>query len=283
MTVYRCKVRKPNGEIVDGCGFEFQPTIDGPCRFDDVKCDHCGLGFLRAKVSPYERAVGRIVPRGAQSGRVLSNEGMLEDMLAIGRETGSPQPQELPRRVGFNPALAAGYEPERPHELASHQTLETATELYRLGAGKDRLEALRHVLVTVRALAIDAAVERDPNDGLTVMAVRQSIALLQSLLPANAAADKQAQVAMAAEHNATADFRIVKEILEVYGGPHSVAALERLAKILILPGEWVDMAAASIRGAAVNLMAEGGYLEPDGTLHVKKFRDDQTRLRGLPT
>lgn len=54
-TVYRCKVRKPDDTIVDGCGFEFTPTIEGPLRFDGLKCTHCGMGFMRAKS---ERLVG---------------------------------------------------------------------------------------------------------------------------------------------------------------------------------------------------------------------------------
>ncbi len=48
-TLYRCKVRKRNGEVSDGCGFEFTPTVDGPVRFTDASCPHCKHGFLRAK------------------------------------------------------------------------------------------------------------------------------------------------------------------------------------------------------------------------------------------
>jgi len=62
---------------------------------------------------------------------------------------------------------------------------------------------LKEVAPRVGQLRAQAALHPDAH--VDVALVRETIALLQSLLPVNPAADKQAQVDMASEHHARAD------------------------------------------------------------------------------
>ncbi len=68
MSAYRCKVVKRDGHVVDGCGFEFTPTLDGPVTFVDAACPLCKVGFLRTTTRPTPW------PGGRSSGPI-SNQG----------------------------------------------------------------------------------------------------------------------------------------------------------------------------------------------------------------
>ena len=46
-TTYRCKVRKPDGAIVDGCGYEFTPRDPEHFTRDGMGCPECKAGSLR--------------------------------------------------------------------------------------------------------------------------------------------------------------------------------------------------------------------------------------------
>lgn len=146
---YRCKVRKPNGEIVDGCGHE--GTYEG-------SCDDCGLGFMRHK---------------------LSGGGDLSE----------------------------------------------------------RVNVVRSVHARVRALLFAEAMPPDQSsvDGT----VRETIALLQSLLPASPERDKQAQVAMATDHNTRADTRELRAYID-----RADAALQLYSPA---PGSWAHDAECARR------------------------------------
>ncbi len=69
--------------------------------------------------------------------------------------------------------------------------------------GAARARVLKEVAPRVGQLRAQAALHPDAH--VDVALVRETIALLQSLLPANPAADKQAQIDMANEHHARAD------------------------------------------------------------------------------
>lgn len=47
-TVYRCKARKPNGEIVDGCGWQGEPAVT---QGSALMCPTCGSTTLRLAVA----------------------------------------------------------------------------------------------------------------------------------------------------------------------------------------------------------------------------------------
>lgn len=169
--VYRCKVRKPNGEITDGCGHEFAPTIEGPLRFDDIACPVCPAGFLREKSGP-------LTPWPAK--QILPGDSFT-----------------LSRQVHGGPLVA---------EVLAFANKGVDAHLgTEVGLNVDRLTVLRAVLANVKALAFAAA--GPAPQGITSdedELVATTLTLLRSLLPAEPAADKQAQTAMAEHYGSKA-------------------------------------------------------------------------------
>lgn len=206
---FRCKVRKPDGSIVDGCGFEFTPTIDGPLRFTDAACPHCKHGFLREKVSilpgdkftlTRETEKGRLMPGVMSTGGVGGVGGHVSDLRRVGKATELGLRYE-PKGSHFTPAEVMALAQKRVGEHMSQ----------RLGApeavGADRRRVLGAVHARVKALGIVSVITTEGPTESEAASVRECIALLKSLLPPVPGADAQAQRDMAAEHNRAADVR----------------------------------------------------------------------------
>lgn len=152
---YRCKTRKPNGEIVDGCGYQTDVAPVG-----SSKCPNCaGVGFLR------------------QVGEVRDGESA----VFFGTHSG-----------GVSGAGAGYVNPDTILQIAERVQ---ARLLDRSQLNVDRTTVLRAVLSNTRALLIATLLphpEGVTNEENTCVA--ETLTLLRALLPANATADRVAQV-----------------------------------------------------------------------------------------
>lgn len=197
-TSYRCKVRKPNGEIVDGCGHVFTPKQPEHYSRDGMQCGSCKVGFMR------------------QTQETPRRVGMMPE-LGMGYERGGPYIQDLNTSLAMAVAGAQIHggplvvEAHRPTQAGSPEDKEARQEVLR--AAHNRLSALR----------MGTAMGRTADDGT----IRETIALLQSLLPASPEADATAQADMTEEHGARASVEEVAARLtgEYLGGCWSVPAV----------------------------------------------------------
>lgn len=176
--VFRCKVRKPNGEIIDGCGHArtLEADVSAITDANAPKCSVCRVGFMRQVAEPthFERMVGRTHRAGQQI-----HGGPMAVEAHRSTQAGSPEDTDA------------------------------------------RLQVLKEARARCAALAMCTSWVRLCDQEIETRGI---IALLQSLLPASPAADKQAQVDMAAEHGARASVEEVAARLtgEYLGGCWSV-------------------------------------------------------------